>query len=61
MYAQLWGRVHVCTFPTSSSCSDSVKRWRSEVDVLEWQELAGDRLGWRNLLKSIKIRTQRVL
>jgi hypothetical protein len=29
----------------------------SELDVLEWQELAGDRLGWRKMLKSIKIRT----
>jgi hypothetical protein len=24
-------------------------------DVPEWQELAGDRLGWRKMLKSIKI------
>jgi hypothetical protein len=29
----------------------------SELDVPEWQELAGDRLGWRKMLKSIKIRT----
>jgi hypothetical protein len=38
-----------------------VKPWLSELDVLEWQELAGDRLGWRKVLKSIKIRTQLVL
>jgi hypothetical protein len=25
--------------------------------ITEWQELAGDRLGWRKMLKSIKIRT----
>jgi hypothetical protein len=31
------------------------------TDVPEWQELAGDRLGWRKMLKSIKIRTQLVL
>jgi hypothetical protein len=30
-------------------------------DRLGWQELAGDRLGWRNMLKSMKIRTQLVL
>jgi hypothetical protein len=29
--------------------------------VPEWQELAGDRLEWREMLKSIKIRTQPVL
>ena len=34
-----------------------VKPWLSELDVPEWQELAGDRLGWRKMLKSIKIRT----
>jgi hypothetical protein len=28
---------------------------------VEWQELAGDRLGWRKMLKSTKIRTQLVL
>jgi hypothetical protein len=37
-----------------------VKPWLSELDVTqdvpEWQELAGDRLGWRKMLKSIKIR-----
>jgi hypothetical protein len=38
-----------------------VKPWLSELDVPEWQELAGDRLGWRKMLKSIKIRTQLVL
>jgi hypothetical protein len=33
-----------------------------ELDVPEWQELAGaDRMGWRNMSKSIKIRTQLVL
>jgi hypothetical protein len=34
-----------------------VKLWLSELDVPEWQELAGDRLGWRHMLKSTKIRT----
>jgi hypothetical protein len=34
-----------------------VKPWLSELDVPEWQELEGDRLGWRKMLKSIKIRT----
>jgi hypothetical protein len=34
-----------------------VKPWLSELHVPEWQELAGDRLGWRKMLKSIKIRT----
>jgi hypothetical protein len=34
-----------------------VKPWLIELDVPEWQELAGDRLGWRKRLKSIKIRT----
>jgi hypothetical protein len=34
-----------------------VKPWLSELGVPEWQELAGDRLGWRKMLKSIKIRT----
>jgi hypothetical protein len=34
-----------------------VKPWLSELDVPEWQELVGDRLGWREMLKSIKIRT----
>jgi hypothetical protein len=35
-----------------------VKPWLSELDVPEWQELlAGDRLGWWGMLKSIKIRT----
>jgi hypothetical protein len=35
-----------------------VKPWLSEaLDVPEWQKLAGDRLGWRKMLKSIKIRT----
>jgi hypothetical protein len=35
-----------------------VAPWLSELDVPEWQELAGDRLlGWRRMLKSIKIRT----
>ena len=34
-----------------------VKPWLSELDVPEWQELAGDRLGWRKMLKSTKIRT----
>jgi hypothetical protein len=29
----------------------------AELDVPEWQELAGDRLGWREMSKSIKIRT----
>jgi hypothetical protein len=24
-----------------------VKLWLSELDVPEWQELAGDRLGWK--------------
>jgi hypothetical protein len=38
-----------------------VKPWLSELDVPGWQELAGDRLGWRKMLKSIKIRTQLVL
>jgi hypothetical protein len=38
-----------------------VKPWLSELDVPEWQELAGNRLGWRNMLKSTKIRTQLVL
>jgi hypothetical protein len=38
-----------------------VKPWLSELDVPEWQELAGDRLGWRKVLKSIKIRTYLVL
>jgi hypothetical protein len=38
-----------------------VKPWLSGLDVPEWQELAGDRLGWRKMLKSIKIRTQLVL
>jgi hypothetical protein len=33
------------------------RRESSELDVPEWQELAGDRLGWRKMLKSIKIRT----
>jgi hypothetical protein len=33
-----------------------VRPWLSELDVPEWQELAGDRLGWRKMLKSIKIR-----
>jgi hypothetical protein len=33
----------------------------SELDVPEWQELAGDRLGWREVLKSIKLRTALVL
>jgi hypothetical protein len=28
----------------------------SELQVLKWQELAKDRLMWRKLLKSIKIR-----
>jgi hypothetical protein len=37
----------------------SVKPWLSELDVPEWQwqELAGDRLGWRKMSKSIEIRT----
>jgi hypothetical protein len=26
-----------------------VKPWLSELDVPEWQELAGDRLGWRKI------------
>jgi hypothetical protein len=34
-----------------------VKPWLSELDVDVPQELAGDRLGWRKMLKSIKIRT----
>jgi hypothetical protein len=35
-----------------------VKPWLSELDVPEWrQELAGDRLGWREMLKSVKLRT----
>jgi hypothetical protein len=34
-----------------------VKPWLSELDVPEWRELAGDRLGWRKMLKSIEIRT----
>ena len=34
-----------------------VKPWLSELDVPEWQELAGDRLGWWKILKSTKIRT----
>ena len=35
-----------------------VKPWLSELECRsEWQELAGDRLGWRKVLKSIKIRT----
>jgi hypothetical protein len=35
-----------------------VKPWLgSELDVPEWQELAGDRLRWRKRLKSIKVRT----
>jgi hypothetical protein len=34
-----------------------VKPWLSELDIPEWQELAGDRLGWGKMLKSIKIRT----
>jgi hypothetical protein len=34
-----------------------VKPWLSELDVPEWQELTGDRLGWIKMLKSIKIRT----
>jgi hypothetical protein len=36
-----------------------VKPWLSELDVPEWQELAGDRLGlgWRKMSKSTKIRT----
>jgi hypothetical protein len=34
-----------------------VKPWLSELDVPEWQELAGDRLGGRKMLKGIKIRT----
>jgi hypothetical protein len=38
-----------------------VKPWLSDLDVPEWQELAGDRLGWRKMLKSIKTRTQLVL
>jgi hypothetical protein len=38
-----------------------VKPWLSGLDVPEWQELAGDRLGWGKMLKSIKIRTQLVL
>jgi hypothetical protein len=29
-----------------------VKPWLSELDVPEWQELAGERLGWRKMLKS---------
>jgi hypothetical protein len=33
------------------------KPWLSELDVPEWQELAGDRLEWRKMSKSIKIRT----
>jgi hypothetical protein len=37
-----------------------VKPWLSELDVPEWQELAGDRLGWRKMLKSIKIRTSNI-
>jgi hypothetical protein len=32
-----------------------VKPWLSKLDVPEWQELAGDRLGWRKMSKSIKI------
>jgi hypothetical protein len=33
--------------------------WLSELDVPEpeWQELAGDLLGWRKMSKSINIRT----
>jgi hypothetical protein len=39
-----------------------VKPWLSELDVSGWQELlAGDRLGWRKMLKSTKIRTQLML
>jgi hypothetical protein len=40
-----------------------VKPWLSKLDVPEWPELAGDRLGWgwRKMLKSIKIRTYLVL
>ena len=38
-----------------------VKPWLSELDVPEWQELAGDRLGWREMLKSTNTRTQHVL
>ena len=36
-----------------------VKPWLSELDVPEWQELAGDRLwgGGRCMLKSTKVRT----
>jgi hypothetical protein len=34
-----------------------VKPWLSELGVLEWQELAEDRLGRRKMSKSIKIRT----
>jgi hypothetical protein len=37
------------------------KPWLSELDEPEWQELAGDRLGWRKTLKTIKIRTELVL
>jgi hypothetical protein len=34
-----------------------VKRvWLSELDVLEWQELAGDRPGGGAMLKSTEIR-----
>jgi hypothetical protein len=33
-----------------------VPEWQ-ELDVPEWQELAGDRLEWREMLKSTKTRT----
>jgi hypothetical protein len=36
-----------------------VKPWLGELDVPEWQELAGYRLRWKKMLKSIKIRTDR--
>jgi hypothetical protein len=35
-----------------------VKPWLSELDVLEWQELAGDRLGWREMPKSTDTRAR---
>jgi hypothetical protein len=34
-----------------------VKLWLSKLDVVEWKELAGDRLGRRKALKSTTLRT----
>ena len=38
-----------------------VRPWLSELDGPEWRELVGDRLGWRKMLKSTKIRAWPVL